>query len=76
MLEHKRLTGPPHTEEDRLAVDWHNLQVDLGSRSKFGKLIEVNSGHLMAVEQPEIIAASIRYVIRQVGALKRGALQK
>src|SRR4051812_3904247 len=31
VLEHKRLTGPPHTEEDRLAVDWHDLQIDLAS---------------------------------------------
>jgi pimeloyl-ACP methyl ester carboxylesterase len=76
VLEHKRLTGPPHTEEDRLAVAWHDLQIDLASRSKFGKLIETNSGHLIAVEQPDIVASSLRDVIKQIGVLKTGALQK
>ena len=42
VLEHKGLTGPPRTEEDRLAVEWHRLQVDLAGRSKYGKLIETN----------------------------------
>ena len=73
VLEHKRLAGSPHTEEDRLAVEWHDLQKDLASRSKFDKLIETNSGHLMAIEQPEIIVTSIRDVIRQAKALKRAA---
>jgi hypothetical protein len=76
VLEHKGLTGPPRTEEDRIAIDWHRLQMDLASRSKYGRLIETKSGHLMAVEQPEIIVESIRDVIRQATALKRGAVQK
>jgi pimeloyl-ACP methyl ester carboxylesterase len=76
VLEHKGLTGPPRTEEDRLAVEWHRLQVDLASRSRYGKLIETNSGHLMAVEQPEIIVDSIRAVIRHAAELKRVAAQK
>ena len=71
VLEHKRLVGPPHTEADRLAVDWHDLQVDLAGRSKYGKLIETQSGHVMAVEQPEVIVESIREVIRQAQTLKK-----
>jgi hypothetical protein len=48
----------------------------LASRSKYGKLIETRSGHLMAVEQPEIVVESIRDVIRQATALKKGTPQK
>jgi pimeloyl-ACP methyl ester carboxylesterase len=73
VLEHKRLAGAPRTEEDRLAVDWHNLQLDLAGRSRYGKLIETQSGHVMAVEQPEIIVESIREVIRQAETLKKGS---
>jgi len=63
VLEHSRLSGPPRTEEDRLAVDWHQLQVDLAGRSKLGKLIEARSGHMIATERPEIVVQSIREVI-------------
>ena len=73
VLEHKRLVGPPRTEEDRLAVDWHVLQVDLASRSKYGKLVESDSGHFIAGEQPEIVVQSIRDVIRQARTLRRAA---
>jgi len=71
VLEHKRLSGPPRTEQDRLAVDWHELQVDLAARSKFGKLIESRTGHTMATEQPEIIVDSIRDVMKQAETLSR-----
>lgn len=76
VLEHKGLTGPPHTDEDRMAVEWHRLQMDLASRSRYGKLIEADSGHAMAVQQPAIVVDSIRDVIRQASALKRGGLEK
>jgi pimeloyl-ACP methyl ester carboxylesterase len=65
VLEHKRLAGAPRTDADRLAVDWHNLQVDLARRSKYGQLIETNSGHFIAGEQPEVVVESVRDVIRQ-----------
>jgi len=65
VLEHKTLKGQPHTDEDRYAVDLHRLQMDLASRSRYGKLIETDSGHLMPVEVPEIVVQSIRDVIRQ-----------
>jgi pimeloyl-ACP methyl ester carboxylesterase len=71
VLEHKRLVGPPRTEEDRLAIDWHALQVDLAGRSKYGKLIETGSGHFMAAEEPGIIVDAIRDVIGQAQMLKR-----
>lgn len=70
VLEHKGLKGSAETDEDRYAVDLHRLQVDLSSRSKYGKLIETNSGHLMAVEVPEIVVEAIRDVIGQAMALK------
>jgi hypothetical protein len=73
VLEHKRLAGPPRTEQDRVAVDWHELQVDLAARSKFGKLIETHSGHVMATEQPEIVVESIQDVIKQAETLGRAA---
>jgi pimeloyl-ACP methyl ester carboxylesterase len=65
VLEHKRLPGPPQNDMDRLAVDWHGLQVDLAGRSKYGKLIETGSGHMIPVEQPQIIVDSVRDVIGQ-----------
>lgn len=64
VLEHKRLVGALRTEADRLAVDWHNLQADLAARSKYGKLVEVDSGHFMAGEKPEAIVEAIREVMR------------
>jgi pimeloyl-ACP methyl ester carboxylesterase len=76
VLEHKRLVGHPRTEEDGLAVDWHTLQMDLASRSKYGKLIETNSGHFMATEKPEVIVDAIRDVIRQARALHRETPKK
>ena len=69
VLEHKRLVGPPQTEADRLAADWHDLQLDLASRSRYGRLIETQSGHFMEGEQPEIIVDSVREVIRQARPL-------
>lgn len=63
VLEHKRLIGAPRTEEDRLAADWHSLQVDLAGRSKHGRLIETNSGHFIAGEQPEVVVKAVRDVI-------------
>jgi pimeloyl-ACP methyl ester carboxylesterase len=76
VLEHTRLTGAPKTEEDRLAVAWHELQVDLAARSKFGKLIESHSGHMIASEQPELVIESIRGVIKQSEIKNTAASQR
>jgi pimeloyl-ACP methyl ester carboxylesterase len=73
VLEHKRLSGPPRTEEDRLAADWHELQVDLAARSKLGKLIESRSGHMIATEQPELIVDSVRDVMKQAETRRRAS---
>jgi pimeloyl-ACP methyl ester carboxylesterase len=70
VLEHKRLAGPPRTEADQLAVDWHRLQSDLANRSRYGKLIESKSGHGIAEEQPELVVESIRDVIGQARLLR------
>jgi|SRR5579871_616812 len=67
VLEHKGLDGPPQTEADRLAVVWHELQVDLAGRSKYGKLIESRAGHFIAGEQPALVVDAIREVVRQAG---------
>lgn len=73
VLEHKRLAGPPRTEFDRLAVDWHDLQVDLAARSKYSKLVAGGGGHMMAVDQPELVIDSIRQVLQQAKALEKAA---
>ena len=70
VLEHERLSGAPKTEADRLAIDWHELQLDLAGGSKFGKLIETGAGHMIATEDPGIVVESIREVMRQAGGTK------
>ncbi len=72
VLEHKRLSGPARTEEDRYAVKLHELQADLAARSKFGKLIETRSGHMIATEQPQIVIESIRDVMKQAETVSGG----
>jgi pimeloyl-ACP methyl ester carboxylesterase len=70
VLEHKRLSGPARTDADRYAVKLHELQADLAGRSKFGKLIETNGGHMIPTEQPQIVSESIRDVMKQAEALR------
>lgn len=70
VLEHSRPSGPPRTDADRLAVDWHDLQIDLSARSKFGKLIETRSGHMIVAEQPRIVVGSIEGVIKEAETLR------
>jgi pimeloyl-ACP methyl ester carboxylesterase len=75
VLEHKRFIPLPNQtprEEDRLAMDWHALQVDLASRSKYGRLREVNSGHVIAREQPDIVVESIRDIFERTKLQKTG----
>jgi len=76
VLEHKRLHIPQTpvrslTEADRLAMDWHALQVDLASRSNYGELREAGSGHFIAGEQPDIVVQSIHEVIEKIEFLKK-----
>jgi hypothetical protein len=50
--------------------------VDLAGRSEYGKLIETDSGHVMAAETPGTIVEAIRDVISQARALKREMPEK
>jgi pimeloyl-ACP methyl ester carboxylesterase len=54
---------------DAYNAEWHNFQVDLAGRSKFGQLrIVANSGHRMHEDRPDAIADAIRDVVQQVRA--------
>jgi pimeloyl-ACP methyl ester carboxylesterase len=70
VLEHKRLSRPAQTEPELYDVRLHELQADLAARSRFGKLIETRSGHMIATEQPQTVVDSIRDVIRQAQTLR------
>ncbi len=52
---------------DALNSEWHNFQVDLASRSKYGtyRFVE-DSGHMMHRQKPEAIANAIQDVVEQV----------
>ena len=51
VLEHKRLFGQARTEPKRYDLRLHEPQADLAARSKFGKLIETRSGHMIPTEE-------------------------
>jgi pimeloyl-ACP methyl ester carboxylesterase len=52
---------------DALNDEWHNHQVDLAGRSKYGQLRSVaGSGHFMHQQRPDAIADAIRDVVTQV----------
>jgi pimeloyl-ACP methyl ester carboxylesterase len=54
---------------DAINAAWHDFQVDLASRSKYGQLrIVPNSGHRMHQERPDAIADAIQDVVHQVRA--------
>ena len=54
---------------DGINAAWHDFQVDLASRSKYGQLrIVANSGHRMHQERPDAIADAIRDAVHQVRA--------
>ncbi|MBT9330034.1 alpha/beta fold hydrolase [Paracidobacterium acidisoli] len=51
---------------DAMNAAWHDFQVDLAGRSKFGQLrIVPGSGHRMHEQRPDAIADAIQDVIRQ-----------
>jgi pimeloyl-ACP methyl ester carboxylesterase len=51
---------------DAINAEWHNFQVDLAQRSKYGQLRPVaGSGHRMHQQKPEAIADAIRDVVEQ-----------
>jgi pimeloyl-ACP methyl ester carboxylesterase len=52
---------------DAINNEWHNLQVDLAHRSKYGQLRSVaGSGHFMHQQRPDAIADAIWDVVQQI----------
>jgi pimeloyl-ACP methyl ester carboxylesterase len=59
--------GLTQKQVDAINALWHDYQVDLAGRSKFGRLrIVANSGHRMHMDRPDAIADAIRDVVTQV----------
>lgn len=59
--------GLTQQQIDAVNAEWHNFQVDLAGRSKYGQLRMVaGSGHFMHQERPDAIADAIEDVVRQV----------
>jgi len=57
---------------DALNAEWHDHQVDLAKRSRYGQLIAVaGSGHFMHQQKPDAIAEAILDVVQQVQAEAR-----
>jgi alpha/beta hydrolase fold len=52
---------------DGINDEWHNFQVDLAQRSKYGQLRAVaGSGHRMHQQRPDAIADAIQDVVKQI----------
>jgi pimeloyl-ACP methyl ester carboxylesterase len=59
--------GLTQQQVDAINSEWHSFQVDLASRSKYGKYRSVaGSGHLMHRQKPDAIADAIRDVVKQI----------
>jgi pimeloyl-ACP methyl ester carboxylesterase len=59
--------GLTQQQVDAINSEWHNFQVDLASRSKYGRYgLVAGSGHMMHRQKPEAIADAIRDVVAQV----------
>jgi pimeloyl-ACP methyl ester carboxylesterase len=57
---------------DALNTEWHNFQVDLASRSKYGEYrLVAGSGHMMHQQRPEAIADAVQDVVEQVRSKSR-----
>jgi pimeloyl-ACP methyl ester carboxylesterase len=64
--------GLTQKQMDAINAEWHNYQVDLAGRSKYGQLrLVAGSGHFMHQQRPDAIAAAIQDVVRQVRAMSR-----
>jgi|GEM_PF-1696991 len=52
---------------DALNDEWHNHQVDLAARSRYGQLRSVaGSGHIMHQQRPGAIAEAVKDVVREI----------
>jgi pimeloyl-ACP methyl ester carboxylesterase len=59
--------GLTQQQVDAINREWHNFQVDLASRSKYGHYrLVAGSGHMMPRQKPEAIADAIQNVVRQI----------
>lgn len=60
---------------DAINDEWHNLQVDLAQRSKYGQLRSVaGSGHRMHQQRPDAIEDAIQDVVKQTRSASAGRL--
>ena len=65
-VPHSAFPNLTQQQVDALNSDWHNFQIDLASRSKYGKYRLVDgSGHMMHRQKPEAIADAIRDVVAE-----------
>jgi pimeloyl-ACP methyl ester carboxylesterase len=64
--------GLTQAQCDQLNRAWHDFQVDLSSRSRYGQLRAIaGSGHLMQQQKPEAISQAVSDVINQVNLKPR-----
>lgn len=66
-VPHSAFPSLTQQQVDALNREWHNFQVDLAGRSKYGEYRMVaGSGHMMHRQKPQAIADAIVDVVRQV----------
>jgi pimeloyl-ACP methyl ester carboxylesterase len=59
--------GLTQEQVDAINSEWHEFQVDLAKRSKYGEYrLVASSGHMIPRQKPEAIADAIRDVVKQV----------
>jgi len=59
--------GLTQQQVDAINSEWHNFQVDLAGRSKYGEYrLVAGSGHLMHRQKPDAIAQAVEDVIGEV----------
>ncbi len=65
--------GLNQQQYDAINDEWHNFQVDLARRSRYGQLRTVTgSGHRMHQQRPDAIADAIRDVVKQIRSESAG----
>jgi len=77
VIEHKRpgpegarpMPGQNEEEANKVEAAWHEMQLDLVHRSKYGELREAKGGHLIPDEQPELVSRSVVDVLNRIKAL-------
>jgi pimeloyl-ACP methyl ester carboxylesterase len=71
-VPHSAFPNLTQQQVDAINNEWHNFQIDLASRSKYGEYrLVAGSGHLMHRQKPEAIADAIRDVVKQVRSESR-----